>query len=315
LIFFRITGKFIAVRALVAGIVFCLICSQVESALVYDGTAANLVAPIDDPGWNSIGQFTTQVGSAVFLGNHGGAAWFLTANHVPTSGNTLQIANQSFTQFFAAQQIGTADLKVFRLNTELIGLTPVTLATSQPTVGASVVMMGYGRTGTKVTWDLTTNPWTEGGSGAEGYTWSGPNVMRWGTNEVHQRNISSGGTIYFTTDFDAVAGQAQGSLGDSGGAVFIKNGGNWELAGIMLAVGVLDNGIYLNSFTGQPGSTSVASITGAPNNKSVTFNAQIATYEAAIQAAIPEPSSLSLVLLSLLGLWGRKTRKAGPVRW
>ena len=292
--------NFSGVKFLAPGIALILfaICPA-GAVVVYDGTAANLSAPTDDPGWNAVGRFTSQVGSAVFLGNQGGSAWFLTANHVPTAGNTLQIGNQTYTQFFDAQQIGTADLKVFRLNSEITGINAVTLASSQPTLGASTVMIGYGATGTKVTWDISTNPWTQGGSGAEGYTWSGPNVMRWGTNEVHARNISSGGTVYFVTDFDAVAGQAQGSTGDSGGAVFIKRAGNWELAGIMLAVGAIQNGSYIGSFTGQPSNTSVASISGFPNDKSVTFNGQISTYRTAILAAIPEPNSLALVILGL----------------
>lgn len=288
-----------------------------QAVIVYDGTAANLSAPTDDPGWDAVGRFTgTGVGSAVFLGNFSGSAWFLTANHVPTSSNTLQIASQSFTSFFDVQQIGTADLKVFRLNTEITGVTPVTLAKSAPVVGNSAVMIGNGATGPKTTWDISTSPWTSPGGGAEGYTWSGPNVLRWGTNNVHERDYVSGGTTYFTTDFEAAAGEAAGSLGDSGGAVFIKKGGTWELAGIMLAVGVLEDGVYKNNFTGQPGSTSVASITDQPNNKSVTFSAQISTYEAAIMAAIPEPSSTSLLAIAVLALYRarRHRRRFGDDR-
>jgi hypothetical protein len=291
--------------ALICWLISFLSLLPIQAVLVYDGTAANLVAPTDDPGWDAIGRFTTagKVGSAVFLGNQGGSAWFLTANHVPTASTSLTIASQTFTSFLDVQQIGTADLKVFRLNSELVGISPVTLASTTPTIGASVTMIGYGATGTKVTWDLSTNPWTLGGSDAEGYTWSGPNVMRWGTNEVHAVNLLVGSTVAFVTDFDAVAGQAQGSLGDSGGAVFIKNGSSWELAGIMFAVGATDGTNYGNSFTGQPSNTSVASITGAPNAKSVTFNVQVAVYESAILAAIPEPSSTSLLIACALGAW------------
>lgn len=293
----------------------CLGFSQVQAVVVYDGTAANLEAPIDDPGWTSVGAFTVsgKVGSAVFLGNHGGSAWFLTANHVPTTGNTLEIASQTYSEFFDVQQIGTADLKVFRLNSEITGIPAIKLATSAPVLGASTVMIGYGATGTKVNWNTATNPWTVGGSGAGGYTWSGPNVMRWGINEVDAINYPIGSTTYFITDFDATAGQATGSTGDSGGAVFIKNGGTWELAGIMLAVGVTDGTNYGGSFNGQPSSTSVSNITGSPNAKSVTFSAQIALYEAAIMAAIPEPNSLGLLMLAGGLLFLGKRRKSARV--
>lgn len=290
--------------ALAAG--FLLLAPRLEAVLVFDGTAANLVAPLDDPGWNSIGRFTTYVATAVFLGNYGGSAWFLTANHFSVSGNSLEIAEQTFTDFYDQQQIGTADLKVFRLNTTLTGLTPITLASTAPESGDPVVMMGNGRTGTKVIWNTSTNPWTEGGSDAEGYTWSSPNVLRWGTSSVQDVNLIGSGTVYFSTDFGPTAGQAQGSLGDSGGAVFTKKSGSWELAGIMLAVGVLQNGTYQNNFLGQPSQTAVASIASSPGDRSVTFSAQIANYSGAILAAIPEPSTWILLLIGGSACWLRR---------
>lgn len=289
-------------KSAILGLLFIFLPFTVKAVLVYDGTSDNQLAPPDDPGWDAIGKFTTtgKVGSAVFLGNVGGFAWFLTANHVPTSATTLEIASSTYTAFFDVQQIGIADLKVFRLNSEITGLSPVTLATTTPTIGKSVTMIGFGKQGTKVTWDTSTNPWTQPGSNAEGYTWSDPNIMQWGTNEVHGVSLLVGTTVSFATDFDDVAGRAQGSLGDSGGAVFIKEGSVWELAGIMFAVGVSDGTNYASSFTGQPSSTSVAKITGSPNSKSVTFNAQIAEYRSAILAAIPEPSSKALAIVGMM---------------
>jgi hypothetical protein len=74
-----------------------------------------------------------------------------------------------------------------------------------------------------------------------GWLWSQPSgVMRWGTNRVS--GTAYIGTLTFTTSFTnsmqgGTASEAQGATGDSGGAVFIKNGSTWELAGVMIAVG------------------------------------------------------------------------------
>ncbi len=48
---------------------------------------------------------------------------------------------------------------------------------------------------------------------------------------------------FFSTDFNAATGEGQGAPGDSGGGVFIKSGGTWELAGTIL---------YIGEHSGQP---------------------------------------------------------------
>lgn len=276
-----------------------------QAVLVYNGTSSNLSAPGDDPGWDAVG--TIHIGTpsnspatAIFLGNNDGYAWFLTANHVSLGGATLTIGGNPYTAFSGTAQIGTVDLKVFRLNTTVTGITPVTLASSVPSVDAAVTMIGNGKTGTKVTWDISgTSTWTSPGSDAEGYTWSDPNVKRWGTNTVLARNISTGSGNLLVTDFDATTGEAQGSLGDSGGAVFHKSGADWQLAALIISVGRIEGGtLYGNNFVDQPSSTAVASITGSPNNKSTTYAVQIADYRTLILDAIPEPGIPALVVFS-----------------
>lgn len=285
----------------------CLFSGIARAVIVYDGTSANLSAPADDPGWDAVGSIYVNTPSnspatAIFLGNNGGSAWFLTANHVVLGNATLSIGGNTYTAFAGVAQIGTVDLKVFRINTTIAGITPVTLASSVPNTNASLTMIGYGKTGTKVTWDTSGNgTWTSPGTDAEGYSWSDPNVKRWGTNTVLARNVSSGSGNLLVTDFDPSAGETQGSLGDSGGAVFRKNGLNWELAAVIAAVGRIEGGtLYGSDFTGQPGGTSVAEISGSPNDKSVTYSVQIADYRSLILAAIPEPGSLPLAAFSAL---------------
>jgi len=299
--------------------VACLVlflASNAHAMLVYDGTAANLSAPIDDPGWDAVGTIyvgsaSNKPASAVFLGNNVGFGWFLTANHVDLAGATLTIGANTYSIFANETQIGSVDLKVFQVNATVPGISEVTLSSSVPNVNSAVTMIGYGKEGTKTTWDTSADPWTSPGGGAEGYTWSDPNVKQWGTNTVLQRNIYSSLGMLLATDFDAVAGEAQGSLGDSGGAVFRKSGLNWELTALVANVGKIeDNTLSFLNFDGQPTNTSVASITGEPNNKSTTYAVQIADYRTDILNAIPEPSTIGLVVAGFLALLGWRCRRA-----
>ncbi len=284
--------------------------TPLHAVVVQNGTAANLTAPVDDPGWAAVGTITAPMGpaSAIFLGNEDGFGWFLTANHVSLASATLTIGGINYTAFSDINQIGTTDMKVFRVDVAVGAITPVTLASTTPAAGSAVVMMGFGATGTFMTWDTSTDPWTSPGLNASGYSWTGPNVKRWGTNVIHE----TGSTVFspnlsIITDFDNTDGEAQASRGDSGGAVFYKNGLNWELVGLMVAVGVTSNGTtYGSSFTGQPSETSVSWRSGNPNAKSVTFAAQISEYHSEILQAIPEVSSMGLLSLGALLLGRRK---------
>jgi len=286
--------------------------TNLPAVVVQNGTAANLIAPVDDPGWAAVGTISAPGGpaTAIFLGNVGGYGWFLTANHVSLGNATLTIGGTPYTAIAGVDRIGSTDMKVFRVDSTIAGITPVTLASTTPSVGSDVVMIGFGATGTFMTWDTSVNPWTSPGVNASGYAWTGPNVKQWGNNQIHEK----GSTFYspnlsIITDFDNTAGEGQGSVGDSGGAVFYKNGLNWELIGLMVAVGSTTNGtMYGGAFTGQPASTSVSSIQGNPNAKSVTFSAEISQYRTDILQAIPEASSIGLLSLGTLLLFRRNSR-------
>jgi hypothetical protein len=204
-----------------------------------DGTG-NTSAPPDDPGWDNVvslakpGFFADK--SGVYLGN----GWVLTANHVVNAIlHDVIIGSEVFEAVPGSKvRVGTADVALFQivrdpglLNVVLIRTSPP--VTSPPPKVSEVVTIGNGRERGQA---------TSCGS-RQGWLWHAHHTIRWGTNKVHQTGIDSGGTRLFSTRFDAglpTNHEAQATVGDSGGAVFIKNEttSEWELAGIISSTGL-----------------------------------------------------------------------------
>lgn len=279
--------------------------------------SGNTSAPVDDPGWANLG--TVNNGSAVYLGNR----WVLTANHVGSGTTTLSGttyaavpgSNVIITNNGAPGRTANTDLLMYRLATDP-GLPSLAIAAASPEATDAVTMIGAGRNrGASETWfvNVNTTPYTwtvdNVNPNAAGYFWDSTRTMRWGTNAV---TGSSAWIDYnpgffvsaytFTTTFDDLGGpstEAQAAVGDSGGAVFYKNGASWELAGIMLAI---------DSYSGQPAGTAVFG-----NN---TYAADLSYYRSQIVTVVPEPSAFVLVAIAGVAAGGsatlRRRRRASP---
>jgi len=273
-----------------------------------DTGAGNTTAPDDNPGWANVG--TVANGSAVYLGNR----WAITATHVwtgPTtfSGTTYQNVPGSeitLSNNGAPGRTAYTDLVLYQLATDP-GLPALTIASSTPSNASAVTMIGAGRDrGAFTTWNVNTatNPytWTVSGSNvsAAGYLWDSTRTMRWGTN-----NIEGAGWINYTidnlksayvvqtqfNDLGNFSNEAQAAAGDSGGAMFHKNGSTWELAGIMLTIA---------AYNGQP----AAAVFG--NN---TFSADLSYYRSQIVQVVPEPSAVGLAAVGCAALFLVRRRK------
>ncbi|MFM9024153.1 MAG: trypsin-like serine protease [Planctomycetaceae bacterium] len=276
-----------------------------------DGSG-NTSAPGDDPGWANLG--TVNNGSAVYLGNR----WVLTANHVGSGSTTLSGttyaavpgSNVIITNNGTPGRTANTDLLMYRLATNP-GLPALTIAATTPQTADPVTLIGAGRDrGAFQTWfvNVLTTPYTwtvdNVSPNAAGYFWGSTRTMRWGTNAV---SGSSAWIDYnpgffvsaytFTTTFDDLGGpstEAQAAVGDSGGAVFFKNGASWELGGIMLAV---------DAYSGQPAGTAVFG-----NN---TYAADLSFYRSQIVSIVPEPSAFALAIAGVVGgglTWLRRRR-------
>lgn len=292
--------------------------SPVAQAVLIQTAAGtgNVTAPPDDPGWANVG--VRGIGNGVYLGG----GWVLTVAHVGAGdivlagttyaavpGSAVQLTNGG-----AAGRSVTTDLMLYQLATTPAGLAPVTIAATSPTVGTPVTMIGSGLDrGAFTEWSVnqSVTPWVwnevSSGGNAVGYKTAGTRQMRWGTNTIATNAIWITASDLVPpldvrsigTDFDAQFGstEAQAVNHDSGGAVFAKNGGTWELAGMIFDVG---------GYSGQPSPAFNAVIGNA------TYSVDLAYYRPQIMAIVPEPSTGPLVTVAaVLALVGAMVARGG----
>ncbi len=222
-------------RRLAAPLAFAALlgASEVAPALVVvtGDDAINKKTPEDDPGWANVGKVSNLTGTYL------GKGWVLTAAHVgagpvvlggqtfaPVPGSTVTLKNPDGS---------AADLIVFRIDGDP-KLPTLPIATERPEVGAPVVLTGNGRDrGPPFEW-----------SGQSGFTLGGGWAPRWGTNVVFKTGLRSKSTEMFLTMFrkdGASPYESHAAFGDSGGAAFVKSGGEWRLAGVLFGVAGFEN--------------------------------------------------------------------------
>ncbi|HEY5653137.1 MAG TPA: hypothetical protein VIR63_02065 [Pontiella sp.] len=258
-----------------------------------DGTQ-NTTAPVGGQGWDYVGRIDKPgvYSSVTYVSNN----WFVTANHIKQldnpsgvilGGSSYTIDSGSWTRLQNSAS-GDADLIMFRVN-ESIGLPGLTIRSSATANGSGLTMIGNGRnretteTYWNSSWDEVTPPPPATYSG---YKWAAGSSKRWGTNnkdaDAGLIDDGYGVTDMFYVDFDDIGGnEAQGATYDSGGGVFYDNGGEYELAGVMLVT---------SGYAGQPGSTAVY------GNRTYAADMQYYADQINTTTAIPEPSVLALTV-------------------
>lgn len=241
-------------------------------ALILGGAVASQeAAPADDPGWANV--VTVNSSSGVYLGN----GWMLTAAHVGSGSvtvgaTTYNVQPGSTVRLKRPDASGPTDLVMFRLAGDP-GLPALTLIGGTLPDATQVTMVGCGRRrGAAVNYDFD---WNAGAAEPifVGYAWA-ESAKGWGrnrTNSVVDVAYDDNVVRLYETVFDdgpeAEADEAQGALHDSGGGLFVKEGGNWLLAGIMLQASI---------FEGQPFTCAIFG--------NATYSADLATYRPQIEA-------------------------------
>jgi hypothetical protein len=236
-----------------------LLCGSSRAVIINTATGventtspANTSAYSDFPYWNNIGLLG--VGTGIYLGN----GWVLTADHVVSYGIPDILLNGTYYAPLANStiQIGAssgspADMAIFQLapNPGLSSLSSITIASNAPRASNTLLMIGNGdnrQPNLSISGSLT------------GYLWdTSGRSMRWGTNNytgnyvvTETFNHTSTQTFYTTFDNNGNVNECQAADGDSGGAVFYKAGGQWELAGMMFAIDSEGGNIQMADYTG-----------------------------------------------------------------
>ncbi len=244
-----------------------------------DNTDAASLLAAGGPGDPSLPGFANvsssgNYGTVVYLG----AGWAITASHVALT-SSINFGGTSYTvDMSSVHQLHNADnsltdLKMFRVEGEpqVPELLSSYIATTAPS--GHVFMIGNGLTrNQQLFWSVnkTQSPWvwTEISEPAHpnsnnyaGVSITGAHAVRWGENNVDLTGLSvTAGSLTitgFTTQFDylpftgqvGLPNEAQGSNGDSGGAVFSFVNGKWVLSGLMIAIS--------GPLSGQPSNTAL----------------------------------------------------------
>ncbi len=252
--------------------------STARGVLIATGDGSgNTTAPADDPGFANVGILAS--GSAIYLGD----GWVLTAAHVydnpsgtPTqtwfNGSDYANVPNSGVQLANPAGVGLSpysDLEMYRLATSP-PLPSLAINSTAPEVGWQVTMIGDGRDRTNdqleywtPTWQPSTVP-----TSLAGDQWGNMPDLRWGTNVISFPSTTQGiglnSEMAFTTTFNqnGTPYEAQGTPGDSGGAVFHQDPstGQWTLAGVMFEAGTLPSQPWGTSIFGDTTSSADLSV-------------------------------------------------------
>lgn len=308
-------------RLLRAVLALCWFTAAPVHAILFYGsgdTNHNIAAPAGiflDSGWQYEGKFGSYLGTII------APQYFITAQHFGTQGSTFVHSgifnggsdvtyNVDFTTNSGVGywDVTGTDLRIFKVNELFPYYAPI--YTGGGEVGLSMITNGMGGPrDADVLVSGTLHGWLH--SAADG-------TARWGSNTVSGVYSSVIGDL-LTANFSAAGSAEEATLsdGDSGGGVFVNDGGIWKLAGVNYSIDGLfdtnnvvgDNSEFSAALFDRGGLYQGSDAFGwshIPNlptdNPSSLYASRISTNAAAIMSitSVPEPHSAILVLLAAM---------------
>jgi hypothetical protein len=266
-----------------------LLLSPAKAIVIDDYTIGE--APPSDVGYTLDWDYAYRVNATA--GGTGVAVdpyWLLTAAHVADDKVPAAVTIGATTHTAAEVQYAPAgvDLALLRFSTPIFSdghyevYTGTFPAPPPPqTQRLTGLIVGYGREGTVS--DTYYTPLT-----------TGANIKRWGTNMIDgtANGLSAQGftsdTIYMNFDLSDSPYEAGAAIYDSGGPVFVNDGGTWKVAGINVAI---------DATRGGTPSGSVDRI----------YAVSLPAYESWIMTVIPEPNTI--LLFGIAGLAAVRLRR------
>ena len=297
-----------------------------KAIITYGGTGQYLVpgtGPITTSGFQFEGQWQN-----TFLGTAIAPNDFITAGHLGGNvGDSFIYNGATYTTTARFNDPSAADVTIWKVNGSFGSYAPIYTGGNE--VGQSLVV--YGDSGARGA-PVMVNGTSYGGW----YFTPASAVTSYGTNVISTAGTVAGAPTgqYLTFQFNPALGATTASLapGDSGGGVFLQQGGVWSLAGINFAV----DGPYNVHAVNDPNYKASDAFNGAIYNQSGLFYdgtntplgatfassyaSRLSTEVAWIESvtgltSVPEPTGLVL-LLSGLGLavpvWLRRRGRSMP---